>query len=201
MITFFSIVNGNTQVKNKVGDKIYGDFNGDGKFEYAYRKLVKKGYGNPVENGIPAEYELHFSDEKIKPIKDNLYYFILINEGDLNNDGSDEISVRQDPMNGCTGLVKVFTIKDGESSYLFKPFWFYRGVCDNDISIDPEDLVENDNGTIYYYEYNVDADLEPNNGYSINSKESKIYGKKIKAFEVYAPKKRILSELVCTSSK
>jgi len=160
----------------KIGDKIYGDFNGDGKFEYAFRVLTKKGYGNPVEDGVPDEYEIHFSDKNIKPITDNFYWFWLINEGDLDNDGSDEISAREDPMNGCTGIVKTFTIKNGKSYYLFEPFSFYSGTCDNDMSIDPKDLVEKDNGIVYYYEYNS------NGKYSVNSAGKRINNaEKVKA--------------------
>jgi hypothetical protein len=183
LFTFLAI--GNAQeVNKKVGDKIYGDFNGDGKFEYAFRVLTKKGQGNPVEDGSPDEYELKFSDKNIKSIRDDFYWFTLINEGDLDNDGSDEISVREEPMNGCIGNVKTFTIKNGKSSYLFEPFSFYRGTCDNNMSINPQDLVENDNGIVYYYEYNADADLEPKGVYSLNGKGKKIFGKKIKAFEL-----------------
>lgn len=189
LIFFFSAflftINCNSQVtKNNIGDKVYGDFNGDGKFEYAFRVLTKKGFGNPVEDGVPDEYELKFSDENIKPIKDNFYWFTLINEGDLDNDGSDEISVKEDPMNGCIGMVKTFTIKNEKSNYLFEPFSFYRSSCDNKMSINPQDLVEKDNGIVYFYEYNADADLEPNGGYSVNSNGEKIFGKKIKVFEV-----------------
>ena len=170
--------------KRKVGDTIYGDFNGDGNLENAYRVLIKKGYGNPVEDGVPDEYEIHFSDKRIKPIKDNLYWFFLVNEGDLDEDGSDEISVREDPMNGCIGSVKVFTIKNGKTDYLFEPFMFYSGACDSEMIIEPEDLVENDNGTVYYYEYSADGVYEPNGGYSINGKGKKIFGKKVKAFGI-----------------
>lgn len=185
IIVLFSFPKGTAQtIKNKVGDKIYGDFNGDGNFEYAFRVLIKKGYGNPVENGTPDEYEIRFSDKKIKPIKDNYSWFLLINEGDLDNDGSDEISVREEPLNGCTSFVKTFSIKRGKAQYLFEPFSFYSGSCDNKLSIDPQDLVENNKGVVYYYEYNPDGIFEPNKGYSINSKGKKIFGKKIKAFKV-----------------
>lgn len=184
IIVFLCFVKGNSQVtKNKYEEKIYGDFNGDGKFEYAFRVLVKKGHGNPVENGQPDVYEVHFSDKNIKPIKDNFYWFILINEGDLDKDGSDEFSVREDPMNGCIGSVKTFTIKNGKSYYMIEPFSFYSGSCDNDSGINPDDLVENDNGIVYYYDM-PDDDLIDSGRFPVNSKGEKIYGKKIKAFEV-----------------
>ena len=185
ILILFIFIKGNAQAtKNKVGDKIYGDFNGDGRFEYAFRVLTKKGNGNPNEDGTSDIYEIHFSDKNIKPIKDDFNWFWLINEGDLNNDGSDEISAREDPTNGCIGIVKTFTIKNGKDYYLFEPFSFYSGTCDNKMSINPQDLVENDNGIVYYFEYNADADLEPQGGYSVNGKGKKIFGKKQKAFEV-----------------
>ncbi len=166
------------KANNKVGDSIYGDFNGDKKFEYAYRKLIKKGVGNPLEDGTPDVYEVCFSDVTIKSIKDDFYWFILINEGDLDNDGSDELSVREDPMNGCLGLVKTFTIKKEETYYLIEPFSFYRGTCDNEISINPEDLVEKTSNAVYYYEYVT------NNNYVVNYSGKKIFGKKNKAFDL-----------------
>ncbi|UOX32390.1 hypothetical protein LXD69_10030 [Flavobacterium sediminilitoris] len=166
------------KVNNKVGDSIYGDFNGDKKIEYAYRKLIKKGVGNPLEDGSPDVYEVCFSDANIKPIKDDFYWFILINEGDLDNDGSDELSVREDPMNGCLGLVKTFTIKKEETYYLIEPFPFYRGSCDNEISINPEDLVEKTSNAVYYYEY------EASNSYVVNNIGKKLFGKKNKAFDL-----------------
>lgn len=166
------------KANNKVGDTIYGDFNGDKKLEYAYRKLIKKGVGNPLEDGSPDVYEVCFSDANIKPIKDDFYWFILINEGDLDNDGSDELSVREDPMNGCLGLVKTFTIKKEETYYLIEPFPFYRGSCDNEISINPEDLVEKTSNAVYYYEYVT------NDNYVVNYSGKKIFGKKSKAFDL-----------------
>lgn len=147
-ITIFSFVNGNTQVTNKVGDKIYGDFNGDGKFEYAYRKLVKKGYGNPVEEGVPDGYEIRFSDNSIRPIKVDCCWFKLINEGDLNNDGTDEITIVQQPTNGCSGMVITFNINKGK--YLFTPFSLFWCAEIDDVNL--ERLVVKENNDVFYYE-------------------------------------------------
>jgi hypothetical protein len=163
---------------NLIGNKIYGDFNGDGTFEYAFRVLTKKGNDNPVDGGVPDEYEVHFSDNNIKPIIGSFYWFILINEGDLDNDGSDEISVRQDPMNGCFGYVSTFTIKNNEVYEIINIFSFYSGSCDNSMSIDPQDLVEKDNGIVYYYDY------DPNFEFTVNKSKKKIRGKKVKAFDI-----------------
>ncbi|MFN3967747.1 energy transducer TonB [Flavobacterium sp.] len=162
---------------NKIGNKIYGDFNGDGKFEYAFQVLIKKGEGNPLENGTADIYEIHFSDKKIKPIKDDFNEAVLVNEGDLNNDSSDEISIVQEPMNGSIGYVSTYSVKNEKSSNIikvFSRFWY-----DDLISVDLQDLVEINNGIVYYFEYNPDVE------YSITRLGKKIkYAKKIKAFEL-----------------
>lgn len=193
-LILFVIITSNGQSKvDKVGDKIYGDFNGDGKSEYAYRLQTKKGYGNPVEDGVSDEYQIRFSDVSIKPIIRNFNWFILINEGDLNNDGTDEISVRQDPINGCIGYVSTYTIKKNTPYILINDFTFYSGSCDDIISISPQDLIEKNNGYVYYYEYDA------NGKYSINKSGKKILAKKIKAFPLKPESKPIAIEQSKTS--
>jgi hypothetical protein len=148
---------------NKVGDTIYGDFNGDGKFENAFRVLTKKGHGNPVEDGVPDEYEIHFSDKIIKPIKADCCWFKLINEGDLDKDGANEITIVQAPMNGCIGSVNTFTIKAGKSYRLIDPFTIYwcADITDSEL----QKLVVSENNSIYYYEADPnDENLLSDNG-------------------------------------
>lgn len=135
--------------------KIRGDFNGDGNLEYAFRVLTKKGYGNPVEDGVPDEYEIHFSDTKLKPVKVDCCWFELINEGDLNNDGSDELSIAQSPMNGCIGSFRTFTCKSGNCFELFEPFAFYS--CNQASKKELQDLVTVENSVVYYRETDPDG--------------------------------------------
>ena len=151
-------INSNAQAtKNKIGDKIYGDFNGDGNFEYAFRVLTKKGHGNPVENGIPDEYQIQFSDKNINPIKVDCCWFKLINEGDLNKDVTDEITIVQAPENGCDGRVRTFTIKAGKSYNLFNEFTiFWCGDAFKNEEL--QKLVFNENNVIYYYEDDPDGE-------------------------------------------
>ncbi|WP_284652106.1 hypothetical protein [Flavobacterium terrisoli] len=152
--------------KKKVGDKIYGDFNGDGKFEYAFSVLTKKGKGNPVEDGVPDGYQIQFSDKKIKSIKVDCCSFRLINEGDLNKNGSDEISIVQAPMNGCSGLVSTFTIKNDKSYYLFEPFSIFICAELSDEEIQKLVFIEKD------YVYYLEAD--PNDENLLNESGEKI---------------------------
>ncbi|MDM1391561.1 hypothetical protein HX052_16620 [Myroides marinus] len=145
-----------------IGSKIYGDFNGDGKYEYAFRILVKKGYGNPVEDGMPDEYEIKFSDTSIKSLNVNCCWFTLVNEGDLNNDGVDNITIVQDPENGCMGLVSTYTFKDNVGHKLFDPFFVF--ICDGiDVST-VESLVTKEDNVIYILK------IDPDGGMPIKTK-------------------------------
>ncbi|MDI3321422.1 hypothetical protein [Pinibacter soli] len=85
-----------------IGEKIQGDFNGDRHMDTATATKIKEGKGNPVEDGTADEYAIQFSETSLKSIDAGCCSICLINEGDLNNDGTDEISIFQAPMNGCT---------------------------------------------------------------------------------------------------
>lgn len=166
------------KVSNKVGDSIYGDFNGDKKFEYAYRKLIKKGIENSVENGSPSEYEIKFSDKNIKPINVGCCWFKLINEGDLDNNGSDEISIIQSPENGCIGYIKTYSIKDDKKTDLINSFSMF--ICAELTDDELQKLIVLENNIVYYHE------ADPNDENLLNDDGDKIIFerlKKIKAFE------------------
>lgn len=145
-----------------IGSKIYGDFNGDGKHEYAFRILVKKGYGNPVDDGMPDEYEIKFSDASIKSLNVNCCWFTLVNEGDLNNDGADNITIVQDPENGCLGLVSTYTFKNNIGARLFDPFFVF--ICDGIDESTVRNLVTKEDNVIYVLE------IDPNGGMPIKTK-------------------------------
>lgn len=93
-----------------IGIKIQGDFNGDKKKDFATAIKTKIGQGNPVEEGTADEFEIQFSGNNLKSINAGCCDIILINEGDLNNDGADELSVFQAPMNGCTYSMTTYSI-------------------------------------------------------------------------------------------
>ncbi|MCH5597485.1 FEKKY domain-containing protein [Niabella ginsengisoli] len=105
-----------------IGEEIQGDFDGDGKLEFAKAVKVKEGQGNPVEDGTPDEYEIQFSNHKLKPIKAGCCDIRLVNEGDLNNDGSNEFSIFQAPMNGCTYTMTTYSYSNKSWKQIVKPF-------------------------------------------------------------------------------
>lgn len=58
-----------TSKEKKIGVEIEGDFLGNGKKITATAIKIKEEKGNPIEDGTPAEYEIRFSDKKIKTDK------------------------------------------------------------------------------------------------------------------------------------
>ncbi len=167
----------NVKKYTKIENKIYGDFNGDGITEYVYFELEKKGFGNPVEDGEPDIYKVKFSNNEITPIKREFNELMIINEGDLDNDGADEITIIENPINGCIGLATTYSIKSNKPYILIDSFSFYSGACDNDISINPDDLVEKNSNSVFYYEYDAETSF-------VTYRGKKIFGKRIKAFDL-----------------
>lgn len=141
----------------KVGEKIEGDFNGDGKRDIAVVIKTKEGKGNPIEDGTPDEYAVRFSDKSFKSINAGCCSIRLINEGDLNNDGRDEISLFQAPMNGCTYSMVTYSFKDGAWQQIVGPFLIPTGcedISDNDL----QKRIVKENNKIYYYETDPNDD-------------------------------------------
>jgi hypothetical protein len=86
-------------------DTIWGDFNGDGKSEYAYHEYIE------------GQTTILFSDKKIPPFKfpiDTWCCISLNNEGDLNNDGKDEIGLLQESAASGCEYYNVFTYKNNK---------------------------------------------------------------------------------------
>lgn len=134
----------------KIGEIIKGDFDGDGKLETARLVKVKQGFGNPIEDGEPDDYEIQFSSKKMRPIKIGCCEAILVNEGDLNNDKKDEISIYQAPMNGCVYRMQTFTFFKSEWKLVFEPF-LYPTACDELTFTEIENLVVKEKDSIFYY--------------------------------------------------
>ena len=76
-------------------DTIQGDFNGDGKIEYAYSESNPSEYYclDEVDDGKPNN--ITFSNPTIPAIETEFQIERLTNEGDLNRDGTDEIGFNE----------------------------------------------------------------------------------------------------------
>jgi hypothetical protein len=99
-----------------------GDFDGNGQQEKAICVQTKEAQGNPVEDGIAAAYEVRFSDSVIPAIDVRCCEVRLINEGDLNGDGRDDLSVFQAPYNGRTYSFTTYSLQKGEWKAIVAPF-------------------------------------------------------------------------------
>jgi len=143
-----------SEEKLMVGKRIYGDFNGDSKYEYAYVEFLKEVNGPTPQddNGTYPIFAIKFSDEEIPPFDIGCCEATLINEGDLNNDGSDEISIFQSPMNGCTYVWRTINLKNDTAYNIFELFLIPTG-CDSEITEDYlQNIVTLEDGKVYYKE-------------------------------------------------
>ncbi|RAI97557.1 hypothetical protein LX64_05065 [Chitinophaga skermanii] len=139
---------------NKVGEEVHGDFNGDGKPETAYVVQTAQAEGNPVEDGKPANYEVRFSDESMPNINIGCCESLLINEGDLNGDGKDELSTYQAPMNGNTYAMKTYSFHDKNWKTFIDTFLIPTGG--EELTLDAlEQRIVLENGKVYYYDVDV----------------------------------------------
>jgi hypothetical protein len=137
------------QKRLTVGQRITGDFNGDGKVDTAFVR-------QPINTKTKAKgWTLFFSDKTILSMRLGCCDVFLINEGDLNNDNAIEISVFQAPDNGCTYMWTTYSYKAGQWTK-FIPTFLVPTYCDPFKATDLEKKVFTENGKVYYW------DIDPN---------------------------------------
>ena len=134
-----------------IGEKIEGDFDGDGKNEFAFVTKTKEGEGNPIEDGTPDEYTISFSNSALKPIVIGCCEAQLINEGDLNQDGKDDFSIFQAPMNGCTYSMTTYSLQNSNWKQIIESFLIPTG-CDGFTAEDLQNTIFIENKTVYKME-------------------------------------------------
>lgn len=137
-----------------IGTSVQGDFDGDGKKEFAFSVQTKEAVGNPMEDGTSAEFAVNFSTDKIISLDADCCRIILVNEGDLNNDGNDELSIYQEPINGNVYSMETFTFKKGKWITIV-PYFLIPPRIDYLTDDDIKNLVFNENGSIHY----LDTDM------------------------------------------
>ena len=98
-----------TTAKEELRETVFGDFNGDGKQESA--KLFQ------LAEGDTNEYNIYFSSDSIKPIENSVIEvsaMYMTNEGDLNNDGADDIGLFLHCGESYWGTYAVYSFIGGE---------------------------------------------------------------------------------------
>lgn len=113
-------------------DSILGDLNGDGEKEYAW--YVSKGDRWAIENKDRSKCfnYIEFSNPDIPSLLTNYWFSKPINEGDLNNDGKDEIGaiVFANPEIGNWHKYHVWILHNSEWKNLIEPFPIFSGYED-----------------------------------------------------------------------
>ena len=140
-----------TSILPSIGKKIQGDFFGDERRYLATGTKVKPGEGNPLEAGTPDGYEVKFSGHPLNSIKVGCCDIRLVNEGDLNNDEADEISIFQAPTNGCTYSMTTYSFIKGTWKPIVGTFLIPTD-CDHISDEDLQKRIYKEQNTIYYYE-------------------------------------------------
>lgn len=126
------------------------DLQGDGNKTKSSLQQIKEQVGNPLEDGTPAEYIIKFDSANIPSLNIGCCAAKIINEGDLDNDGNEELSIYQEPMNGCTYTMTTYTFKNGEWKQLIPPF-LIPTAC-NEIPLDEiKKRIFQENNKIYIY--------------------------------------------------
>lgn len=136
-----------------VGNSIQGDFDGDGKKEFAFSVQTKEAVGNPMEDGVAAEFAMNFSDAKFPSLNVGCCEITLVNEGDLNNDGKDDLSIYQAPHNGTVYSITTYSFKDGKWNIIV-PNHLIPSGGDFD-SKEIQGLVFLEKGVLYYLDTDV----------------------------------------------
>lgn len=134
-------------------ESVTGNFTG--KQLTAMATLVHKGEGAPVDGGTPSAYSITFNDPNIAAIPAGCCEILLLNEGDLNGDGLDELGFAQAPMNGCTFTYHVYTFKSGKWKEAIAPFLLPTG-CDGITRNDLQKRVFKEGDEIYTLQTDMD---------------------------------------------
>jgi hypothetical protein len=130
---------------SRVGPRIAGDFNGDGKKDTALAKMST----NPKTKA--RSWKVTFSDKTIPVISLGCCAITLINEGDLNHDKSPEISVLQAPQNGCSFLWTTYSFEGGRWRKFIAPFRVFN-QCEDFTRSQLEKRVFVEKNKVYYWD-------------------------------------------------
>ncbi|WP_267405396.1 MULTISPECIES: VCBS repeat-containing protein [unclassified Chryseobacterium] len=118
ILSIFTFCSSLLSAQSEKSDGLSGDFNGDGKKEFAY---VKVSDCNDDCDGV-CETTIYFSDKsipsfKISPANSGTLYTV----GDLNNDGKDEIAFYPGWCTSCWHPLYVYTYKKNAWEPLVSP--------------------------------------------------------------------------------
>lgn len=138
-----------------IGNVIYGDFDGDGQTDLAQVVVT---YDIPLgeESRVEPNVTVEFSSDHFGSIDLGNQRAILINEGDLNGDGVDDISIYQEPLHGCTYGMATYTFTEDSVWSTLVDYFLVPTACNPMLNEKLRERVFSENGVIYYLETDVD---------------------------------------------
>ncbi|MBW8688201.1 hypothetical protein [Chitinophaga rhizophila] len=144
---------------------ITGDFNGDAIIDTGYGVFyAKKGRESSGEEDGRSDMEYQYivrfrqADITAMPVVTGRH-IRLINEGDLNNDGKDEISIFEQSMQACTYTVSTWSF-DGVKWNRISNSWTIPTACEYISDEELQKRIVLEDGTVYYYETDItDSDF------------------------------------------
>lgn len=144
LITSFLLVSMFSFAQYESSKGVLGDYNGDGKKEYAYSKVSDCS----EDCSGKCETTVYFSDKKLKPFTiKNSKNGDLYNVKDLNNDGKDEIGFYPNWCTSCWQSFYVFTLRKDGFKYLVKPILTHCIQWNDDKKL-PIEKVKNKKGFV-----------------------------------------------------
>lgn len=124
-------------------ESVTGNFTG--KKLTAIATLIHEG----TDSEDPSQYSITFNDPNIAAVPGVCCGVLLINEGDLNGDGNDELGVANAPLHGCTYNYQVYTYKNGKWLPYVEMFLFPT-LCEGTDRDKVQQLVFKEGNTVYY---------------------------------------------------
>lgn len=144
-------------------EAVIGDFDGDSITEYVWLVPPKFPKEQNEDNfgdcdGL-CECYLMFSNDKIPPIKlENCIGGTPVNEGDLNNDGADEVGILPQWWTSCWRNYQVYTLRNNKWKYVVAPFPTHCNQWEEGV-----DAIKKDNSkqgyVIIHYSLFTDEDI------------------------------------------
>ncbi|WP_123845460.1 hypothetical protein [Chitinophaga lutea] len=125
--------------------RITGDFNGDGVRDTAVSVLYEKA----VEENTQDYYIVRFTGNGLPATTPLPGRQRLVNEGDLNGDGADELTLFGEPLHGCTYTMQTVFLQGAGWRQLTAP-WLIPTACEffGDEQLQQRIFLEN--GVLYH---------------------------------------------------
>lgn len=129
---------------------ITGDFNGDGVTDTAFSVMHEKA----VEENTQDYYIVRFSGNALPATTSLPGRQRLVNEGDLNGDGADELTLFGEPLHGCTYTLQTFFLQGGAWRQLTAP-WLVPTACNYMSDDELQQRIVLENGELYRFTEDV----------------------------------------------